>query len=473
MTTDMRKTGIDAVGEMPWGTHFCLFYETKDDLLGTLVPYCHAGLEAQEFCLWVVSEPVTVDEAKHALSHAVPDLDRHLGDHSMEIASARDWYLQDGTFDLKRVIRGWNAKLARALASGRAGVRVTGDTAWLEKKDWKDFCEYEDALNESVANQHMAVLCTYPLPGCGASEILDVVRTHQFAIAKRRGSWDVIETAGFKQAKAEIKRLNEELEQRVVERTSQLTAASEALREAQAQLAHVTRVTTLGEVTASLAHEVNQPLAAIVNNANACLGLLPNGRNLDEVRAALADIVSDGDRAGAIIERVRRLAKRSAPEKVPLRIGNVVDDVIALAATESATRQVAIRTEIAVDLPVVLGDRVQLQQVLLNLLVNGMDAMSAAAEGERLIEIRGRRDTQDGSPAALLSVQDRGIGLEAGQLDRVFEAFYTTKPHGMGMGLAISRSIIKGHGGRLWAECNPGPGATFSFRLPAVAPAAS
>jgi len=472
MTTHMRKTGIDVVGEMPWGTHFCLFYETKDDLLGTLVPYCTAGLEAEEFCLWVVSEPVSVDEAKHALRGAVSDLDCHLAEHSLEIASARDWYLQGGTFDLKRVMGGWNEKLARALASGYAGVRVTGDTAWLAKKDWKDFCEYEDALNGSVANQHLAVLCTYPLAACGAGEVLDVVRTHQFATAKRRGSWDVIETAGVKQAKAEIKRLNEELEERVVERTSQLTAASEALRQAQAQLAHVTRVTTLGEVAASLAHEVNQPLAAIVNNANACLGLLPSGGHLDEVRAALADIVSDGDRAGAVIERVRLLAKRSAPEKAPLRLTDVVEDVVALAGAESATRKVAIRTDVRPDLPLVLGDRVQLQQVLLNLIVNGMDAMSAVPEGERLLEIRGRPDSEDGSPAALLSVQDRGIGLEKGQVESVFEAFYTTKPHGMGMGLAISRSIIKGHGGRLWAECNQGPGATFSFRLPAAAAAA-
>jgi len=259
MTTEMRKSGIDVVGDMAWGTHFCLFYETIDDILGTLVSYCGAGLTSQEYCLWVVSAPVTVDEARHALNRAVPDLDRHLADHQMEIVSARDWYLQGGTFDLKRVIGGWHEQLARALAGGFAGVRVTGDTAWLEKKDWKDFCEYEEALNESVANQHLAVLCTYPLAACGAAEILDVVRTHQFATAKRRGSWDVIETAGVKQAKAEIKRLNEELEQRVVERTRQLTAASEALREVQPQLAHVTRMTTLGEVTASFAHELNQP----------------------------------------------------------------------------------------------------------------------------------------------------------------------------------------------------------------------
>ncbi len=247
--------------------------------------------------------------------------------------------------------------------------------------------------------------------------------------------------------------------------------ASEALREAHAALAHVTRVTTLGEVTASIAHELNQPLAAIVNNANACLGLLPSGRHdLDDVREALTDMVSDADRASAIIERVRGLAKRSPSEKVPLRLVDVVDDVLALAAAESVARRVAIRTDVAADLPVVLGDRVQLQQVLLNLVVNGMDAMSNVDEPERRLEIRGRPDGEDDTAAAMISVQDSGIGLDTGQMDRLFEAFYTTKPHGMGMGLAISRSIIEGHGGRLWAEPNQGPGATFSFRLPPAGP---
>src|SRR3989454_6330427 len=208
----------------------------------------------------------------------------------------------------------------------------------------------------------------------------------------------------------------------------------------------------------------------LTNNANACLGLLPSGRaDLDEVRDALADIVTDADRASAIIERVRGLAKRSSPEQVPLQLVDVVADIVALAAAESVARRVAIRTDIPTDLPVVLGDRVQLQQVLLNLVVNGMDAMSTVDEPERKLEIRGRPDTQDGSPAARISVQDRGIGLHAGQADRLFEAFYTTKPHGMGMGLAISRSIIEAHGGRLWAESNRGAGATFSFRLPAAA----
>jgi len=245
--------------------------------------------------------------------------------------------------------------------------------------------------------------------------------------------------------------------------------AEKALHTAEAELAHVTRVTTLGEVTASFAHEVNQPLAAIVNNANACLALLPNGiADLDEVREALADIRNDAERASAVIDRVRALATRWSSEQKPLQLDEVVAGVVALAASESIARRVTIRTHLGADLPVVSGDRVQLQQVLLNLLVNGMDALSTVPEQERLLEIRGGHDTLAGHPAATISVRDRGIGLTAAQMGRLFEAFYTTKPHGMGMGLAISRSIIEAHGGRLWAEPNQGPGATFSFSLPAA-----
>src|SRR5207302_11493385 len=189
-----------------------------------------------------------------------PDCDRYLADESMEIVRAQDWYLPDGTFDPSRVICRWNQKLARALARGYAGLRVTGDTAWLEKKDWRDFYDYEELLNHAVTNQRIAVLCTYPLAACGATQILDVVRNQQFAVTQRRGNWDVIETAGHKQAKAEIKRLNEELEERVLERTSQLTAVNseltkevlqrqrieEALLRSEAYLAEAQRVSHTG-----------------------------------------------------------------------------------------------------------------------------------------------------------------------------------------------------------------------------------
>jgi signal transduction histidine kinase len=236
----------------------------------------------------------------------------------------------------------------------------------------------------------------------------------------------------------------------------------------------VTRVTTLVEVTASLAHELNQPLAAIVNNANVVLGLMPGETSTpDDLRDALADIVNDAYRASTIIERVRALAKRSLPEQVPVRLPDVVDDVLALVAEDSNTRRVTIRREVPTDLPAVVGDRVQLQQVLLNLVVNGMDAMSSVYARARKIEITGRVDAQDGHPAVRISVQDCGVGLSPEQADRLFEAFYTTKAHGMGLGLSISRSIIAAHGGQLWAEPNHGPGMTFSFRLPATPAAAA
>jgi C4-dicarboxylate-specific signal transduction histidine kinase len=464
ISAETRKTGIEVVGDMPWGTHFCLFYETKADLLDILTSYCGSGLESGEFCLWIVAEPLTVEEATVALKDTIPGFGRYLADSSIEIVSARDWYLSGGTFDLKRVTAGWLEKLARASARGYAGVRVTGDTAWLQKKDWKHFCEYEEGLNEAVANQRLAVLCTYPLAACGAMEILDVVRTHQFAVAKRHGSWDVIETAGLKQAKAEIKRLNEELEQRVLERTSQLMVASEALREAQAELAHVNRVTTMGQLAASITHELNQPLGATVTNAHAALrwlGLQP--ANLEEAREALASIVDDGKRAGDVIDRMRALIKKAPPRKDGLDINEVILGVCALTRGELAKNGVSLQTQLAEGLPLTQGDRVQLQQVMLNLIMNAIEAMSAVSHGSRELLIG---TSIDASGAVRITVQDSGPGLNPETFDRPFDPFYTTKANGMGMGLSICRSIVEAHNGRIWVSPTAGPGSTFQFILP-------
>ena len=464
VSTETRKTGIEVVGDMPWGTHFCLFYETKEDLLEILISYCKAGLESGEFCLWIVAEPLTVEEATGALKDTVPGFSRYLADSSIEIVSARDWYLSGGTFDLKRVTAGWLEKLARASAKGYVGVRVTGDTAWLQKKDWKHFCEYEEGLNEAVANQRLAVLCTYPLAACGAMEILDVVRTHQFAVAKRHGDWDVIETAGLKLAKEEIKRLNDELEQRVLERTSQLMLASEALREAQAELAHVNRVTTMGQLAASIAHEVNQPLAASVTNAHAglrWLGLQPP--NLEEVREALAAIVTDSNRASDVINRMRALIKKAPARKDGLQINEVILEVTALMRGELVKSGVSLNTQLAQGLPLIQGDRVQLQQVLVNLIMNAVEAMGSVNHGSRKLLIGTGADE---AGRVRISVQDSGPGLNSQVFDRLFDPFYTTKADGMGMGLSICRSIIEAHDGRIWASAMPGSGSTFNVSLP-------
>ena len=243
--------------------------------------------------------------------------------------------------------------------------------------------------------------------------------------------------------------------------------AEETVRKTHAQLAHVTRVTALGELAASVAHEVNQPLTAIINNASACLALLPSDTDeLDEVCKALSEIADDAERASGVLARIRGLIKKSPLEKARLHLHDVVSAVLVLVRPEAAARRVTVQAQIPEDLPLIFGDRVQLQQVLLNLVMNGMDAMNSVEEHKRLLLISGHHAEYDGWPAATISVKDFGIGLKAGETERLFDAFYTTKPQGMGMGLAISRSIVEEHGGRLWAEPNKGPGATFLFSLP-------
>ena len=235
-------------------------------------------------------------------------------------------------------------------------------------------------------------------------------------------------------------------------------------REAQAELAHVTRVTTLGELTASIAHEVNQPLAGISSNAEACLRWLDRGTpDLDAARRSVEWIINDCNRAGEVIQRVRALAKRTNIQKGPLHINDVVGEVISLVQREMLDHQVSLRKELASALPMVFVDRIQLQQVIINLVINSVEAMQSVTDRPRELTIRSRRD---GAHQVLLTVKDCGVGISAENADRLFSAFFTTKPSGMGMGLSIGRSIIEAHGGRLWAESNLPQGAAFHFTLP-------
>ena len=273
---------------------------------------------------------------------------------------------------------------------------------------------------------------------------------HVVAYAERGKSGElefvgaVMDVTGVKEAEGKIKR------------------AEESLRQAQADLAHVNRVTTMGELTASIAHEINQPLAAVVASSYACLRFLSaQPPSLAKAYEAAESIVRDGKEAGEVVRRVRALFKRAAVERVALDLNEVICEVLSLLRGEIAKRHVVVETDLGKDLAPVVGDRIQLQQLVLNLLLNGLEAMDPVLDRSKILFIRSKRD---GLETVLVEIRDCGVGLK--DTHKVFEAFVTTKENGMGMGLAICRSIVEAHNGRLWAASGEGPGATFCFALP-------
>jgi PAS domain S-box-containing protein len=240
--------------------------------------------------------------------------------------------------------------------------------------------------------------------------------------------------------------------------------AEEELRDTQSKLAHMTRLMTIGQLTASIAHEVNQPLAGIITNANTCLRMLAaQPPNIEGARETARRTIRDGNRASEVIKRLRALFSKKDPALEPVDLNEATREVIALSLSKLQANRVILRTELADDLPNVSGDRVQLQQVILNLIQNGSDAMSSVDDRPRDMLVKTERD---GHEALCLTVRDVGVGISEEDGGRLFDAFYTTKGDGMGVGLSVSRSIIERHGGRMWTAGNEGPGVSFSFSVP-------
>jgi signal transduction histidine kinase len=339
------------------------------------------------------------------------------------------------------------------------------------------------------------VLADYTLPSFDGLSALEIVQKNWSSVplifvsgtlgeevaieALKKGATDYVFKTRLSRLAPSVQRALREAGER-----NDLIKAEEALQKAQAELAHVARVTTLGELTASIAHEINQPLSAVVNNANAGLRWLSGeSPNIDEAREAIRRILRDGNRAAEVISKTRALFKKAPMTKEQFDINEAVEEIVTLTHSEAQRNRVLVRTRLDGNIPLVLGDRVQLQQVVLNLLINAIEAVSGMSEGRREVFVRsqkGRGDARESrdqnagyhdpaeaeSTHALVAVCDSGRGLDPTALEHLFDAFYTTKPQGLGMGLAISRSIIEAHGGRLWAKANAPQGAIVQFALP-------
>jgi len=296
-----------------------------------------------------------------------------------------------------------------------------------------------------------------------------------FVLCQMIASWLI---SWRRETEDSLRRGRDELEVRVAERTAELRSANEALlrqieeqrrteealQVARAELTRVARITTIGELTASIAHEVNQPLAAVVANADACVAWLSHQHpNLAEARAAAERATQGATRASEVIVRIRSLINKATPQKARVQLNDVIRETVALTEGQAARNGVSLVTELEPDLPVVLGDSIQLQQVVLNLLMNGIEAMTSVNDKPRHLVIRSR--SQDGGQVGV-AVEDTGVGVKPEWMPRLFEPFFTTRSKGMGMGLPISRSIVEAHGGKLWAESTVSQGSTFQFTLP-------
>lgn len=683
----LRRSGFDVVGDVPWGTHICQFYSTGEDLLDTLTPYFVAGLEANEFCMWIASHPLDAREAEAGLRSRAPGVERFLAAGQLEILDCDQWYKPGGCFDADRVVQGWLDKLDAALKRGFEGIRVTGNTYWLEKADWANFARYEAEIDAIIRSRRILALCAYSLEKCGALEILDVIANHDLALVKKGGRWESVKSLPYHRTQkalseseerfrllvdgvrdhaifmldpdgrivswndgaerlggwsaeeavgrhvsllypseddghsqrelqlaathggfaeegerirkdgslfyaevvitplcdeqgrlrgyakvirdvSEQRRARDELAASEARLRATIEGAADAIvtidekgvmlslnsaalglfgyglaealgqnvkilmpeplsgehdlyladylaagqskiigagrevigrrkdgstfpleltiseascggggrhfvgflrdlterREAEARMQQMQadRFDLMAQMATGVAHEVNQPLSAIATYLSTVRRLLQRSEtNVAQIDDVLASATAQVMRAGQIIGHLRGFITRREPDKTLQSLHQVILDARDLTDANAKNVKVDVTLGLQAEFDRVLIDKAQIQQVLVSLKRNAIEAMHASQIRELTIATS---LTADGMIRT--DISDTGAGMSEEFLNSLFEPFLTTKAHGLGVGLSISRSIVEAHYGKLWAELNPAGGAIMSFTLP-------
>jgi signal transduction histidine kinase len=446
--SQLRKTGISVVGDMPWGAHFCHFYETKEDLLDILVPYFKTGLEEKEFCIWVVFDPLNPTEAEEALRRAVPHFDQNLASGDIEILPHTELYFKDGKLDLEHVVAILKEKLAQALAKGYAGMRANGNEAWLTEKDWKNFVDYEKKLNT-----------------CSAAELFDVARSHEFAIARRNGNWEILETPELKQAKASIRRLNEELEERIEARTRDLAATNHDLqreiaerKEAENNLrvsrerlrALTARVESLREEErVRVAREIHDELGQSLTGLK--MDLLWMERKLSELSNSpttnplLDRVVAATELVDGVVAAVQQIATDLRP--------GVLDKLGLGPALQYEARSFQERTGIRCEVRLPETEPIPPGELATALFRIFQECLTNVARHARASEIKAELKVEAGS--VILSVYDNGRGITPTE---------TSSSDSLGLlGMKERAALL---GGEVVFQAVPDNGTTVTARLP-------
>lgn len=448
--TETRPSGLSAVGELPWGTHFCQFYGEREDLVDSLVPFFKAGLDANEKCLWVTCEPLRAEDAKTALRSVVPDLEARVRSGQIQVLDHEDWYTRTGQTDAEATLRGWVQQEEQALANGFAGLRLTGNTYWVERSDWDGFVDYEAHVSKTFAGHRIIGMCSYCLGRCQPHDILDVVANHQFALTRRSGTWQVLENASLAQAKDELQRLNRVLEQRVEERTAELRRA----------------VAARDEFLSVASHELKTPITSLQLYVQGMVRAQSNGTLAAEQLSARLQRVRD--QCGRLDKLVNNLLDVSRAGASTLLMHRERFDLAALVAdtTERFAEEFGrARCEVSVHAEdPIMGewDRMRLEQVFTNLFQNAARYAPGSTVDIRVIQEEGR---------ALVTVRDTGPGIPEREHARIFERFTQAEgprafAGGFGLGLWLVKQVVEAHGGTVTLTSKPGAGAAFHVSLP-------
>jgi signal transduction histidine kinase/CheY-like chemotaxis protein len=449
MTTAHRKSGIPAVGSIPWGAHFCQFYRDEADLAETLIPFFKTGLETNEACLWITSGSLTAEKGTALLRAAVSDLDRRIEAGQIDIVPIDHWYTPGDLFDSEAVLAGWVERERLARERGFEGLRLSGDTIWVQRSGWNNFMDYERKVNGAFRSLKLVALCTYCSETCSASDVIDVCSHHEFALARRDGAWELLESSSLKTAKEELARLNAELGQRVDERTSELHAALRARDEFLAMLGHELRNPLAPIRTASEFIKKSIPEASPVARSSEILN-----RQVAHLTRLVDDLLD--------VARITQGHVQIEPRQVSLA------SVIELAAEQARPFLAQRNHAFSMALPdagvMVDADPTRLAQVFGNLLHN---AAKYTPDGG---SVAVRVAIEDG--CAVVRVSDTGSGLPADMLASIFELFsqlprsLARSDGGLGIGLTLAKRVVEAHGGTIEARSDGvDKGSEFIVRL--------
>lgn len=409
---NLRKAGITFIDDIPWGTHICSFFETKDDLLEILIPYFKAGLENNEFCMWIVSEPISVNEATDVLKNAISEYESYLP--QIEILHDSQCYTKNGDFLGEEVLQGWSAKVNNAITKGYEGLRLCGSTTWLNNRIWKTFMDYEAGVEKEIGRLKMIALCPYEFGMCGLHEILDVVNNHQFSFIKSKNDWKYHNT-----------------------------------------IAKFDRLNLISQMAAGIAHEVRNPMTTV----RGFIQLLQSKNDFQSYHDYFKIMIDELDRANGIISEYLSLAQEKGSDVQKHNLNSIINALYPLLQADAVKedKDVILHTG---EIKNILVDSKDIRQVILNLSKNGLEAMTAGG----VLEIR----TYMGEMGVVLEIKDTGHGIPEEIINNLGTPFVTTKENGTGLGLSISFKILDSYNAKIKVDSSP-KGTSFIITFPCLA----